>query len=469
MPIHAKTFKTYSRSHVAKGFYHGLLEIYSGVWEQTIQSTNPPVNAATVVLTSRDYGGLGWVSATATVNGQIITANVAATSATEASLPIDLNGDFIPDAYQPSAINPHADAEPNVYGAPAGDGFSAYEEYRGFVENLANSCAPGCIFHTRTNSATAQDAFIVDPHSFYQDYGTILRTKTPFVFHTLSLDLANPNNASDARDGVGLLRRGYVDHVSSIYAFVLVEDNTIGTGVLGQAGSLKNDGIAVKISTNNISAGATTEPIGYDTLFQQTVVHEVGHKLKLQHYHEARPVEPTLAGGTTAAALATNPSLLPLSRYAPCYVPICGPATPPTTGQDGINQKFYVWHQVEHLSSGGIRRQGQIALLVGVNGQIVSVGDLASISPYVGSNQADGFLNSSGTSLIYQYTVLWPQTLPSPATYIEVNLQRFKIMDFTARKTVDDSGNSTSALSYWQFAPDDLSSMVLCGESACPQ
>jgi hypothetical protein len=171
-------------------------------WTQTIQTAQPGTSAD-VWVTSHDYGGYGNVVATATVDGYTITALVPQIQWPAAQIPIDANQDYIPDAQEQiywgvPTIDPSADAEPNGNGAPAGDGFSAFEEYRGFVVVSAYSCAPGCTFRQRTNPISDQDVFIVDTTSssgsggLYENFGSILSSSTPFVYHSLSLDLGNP-------------------------------------------------------------------------------------------------------------------------------------------------------------------------------------------------------------------------------------------------------------------------------------
>ncbi len=448
-----------------------------GQWEQTIQ-TNPAVNSANVWVSSRDYGGYGSVTATATINGVTVSAQVNGQNL-PAALPVDVNGDYIADAWEQQMqlpmIDPSADAEVNSNGAPPGDGFSGFEEYRGFVLIQANSCAPGCTLHERTNPLREQDVFVADPNGLFELYGFSLTNETPFVYHALSIDLASPLDTStlDPKRGLTNLRRSYTNHQSEIFAIDLVIDNSLGTDsngdpILAAAGTPNNDGFPVTLSVTGISATAMNRGYLFPVLMYQTLAHEVGHKFGLLHYRETRPVEPTLAGGTTQSALIANPGLLPTTRYAPCYLPICGLDYHSGGGNDTIHQKFWVWIQVDH-SGGGARRQSEIAQ--------PQSGDLAGISPSQNGGWAYDVLMSpnpqTDPQMIAQYTIQPnsmnpPQQLPTPPTQIDLWIQRNQIMDYTARLS-----STTNSPGFWHFDPTlDKPFMVLCKTtpqaSTCP-
>jgi hypothetical protein len=466
-----------------------------GLWAQTIQTTST-VNSADVWVTSRDYGGYGWVGATVTVNGTQYTAIVQQTNWPTTALPIDNNQNFIPDACETSkcdsfgggglsTLSASADSDPNPNGAPFGDGFSTFEEYRGFVVIDATLCAPGCTRHIRTDPFT-QDVFVVDHDSVFATYSGILRTNTPFFeYHLLSIDLANPNDkvGLDPLKGVGPLRVSYTNHSSDVFAFDVAVDPqlddqfrcvpqpagqpqsrcVLGTG---SPGNNHNDGFPVRISMRNISDSTRD---GFDTtvLTKEVLAHEVGHKFGLNHYRATRPVEPTLAAGTNAFDLQQGNVQLPALRYAPCYAPPCGVADP-------NHQKFYVWHQVFHKADGTVAVQNIIAQ--------PQTGDLANIGLI--TSLADGTLladTPATTDNIVQYTVpiaFSPQgmqlMLPNPPSQIDIWIQRFELMDWTPRRSmvpVNGIPNMNNA-DAWHFDPLlDLPFMSLCLQESlgCPQ
>jgi hypothetical protein len=58
------------------------------------------VNTADVWVKSLDYGGYGWVQATATIGGQIYPAIVQQTNWIAAPIPIDVNQNYLPDTWE---------------------------------------------------------------------------------------------------------------------------------------------------------------------------------------------------------------------------------------------------------------------------------------------------------------------------------------------------------------------------------
>jgi hypothetical protein len=327
----------------------------------------------------------------------------------------------------------------------------------------SNSCAPGCTRHIRTDP-TKQDVFVVDSGSpflpgsatLFESYSDILKgtavlmATTPFSYHLLSLALANPLNQLDQSAGVGFLRRSYTNLSNAqapVYAVVFIGATPDDANALADAQEIGNSGLPIKYSLERVISASASASFDLVVYANQTLAHEFGHKLGLAHYKEIRQVEPTLAAGTNAGALATLPSPLPLKRYAPCYAP----AT--CVGQD----KFYVWQQIAHNPAGVPVRQNAIAE--------PQTGDLAGISPYVGDRQADGYLfaDTPGTTdNLYQYTVPAGQHLPTPPTFIQLLVQNFELMDFTPRTNA-----GMNNLGAWHFDPVlDLPKM--CLTQPCP-
>ena len=449
----------------------------SMLWYSAIR-TSQPRNSVDVWISSRDYGGYGHLTASANVGGQTILATIGQSSFDHAArLPVDVNGDFIADRWAQSlgltTLDPGADAEINLHGAPPGDGFSGFEEYRGFiVVSQPTACAPNCtaqtlaLSHARTNPVTAQDVFVADPDSLFDNYGNILKDPmvTPFVYHSLSVVLANPIDTVSALGGFNVLRRGYTNHVSNVFAFPLI-NGALAPDVFGNSGGNQNDGNAVTINATAIQLAAAAAGFSPSVLMAQTIAHEVGHKFRLEHYRETRLAAPGLLSGTNASVLQSSPQLLPSLNYAPCYLPPCG-----TAGQgnffDPVNQKLYIWIQMSYPSGGGAKPQNRIA--VPQTGDLQGRPEVTMRLPPASQPPYDGVLlppTSLPANNIAQFTIPGGASLPTPPVGIDLWIQRMKLMDWTARLE-----QAMNGLNKWQFDTQlDLPVMSLCREQSCPQ
>ncbi|MBV8843025.1 MAG: hypothetical protein JO307_09450 [Bryobacterales bacterium] len=413
------------------------------LWTQSVQTMSAQ-NSVDVWVTSLDYGGYGNVSATAGINGSVYNAVVTGSGPVYiAPIPIDANGDFIPDVWEQSlgvsVLDPTADAEPNPYAAPPGDGFTVFEEYRGFIVIRANGCAPGCTSHLRTNPISQQDVFVVDTSSLFESYSQILTNGTPFTYHSLSVDAADPQDtvALDPSRGVLQLNRSYTNNPKQTYALDVLAaslDALAGTNVLGFSGAPRNDGYPVRVDLTHIAASASSASFDAAVLTSQVLAHEVGHKFGLRHYSDIRPVLPPGAG-TTETALIGNPASLPQQNYT----------------QDVGQTQFYVWVQRE-----GSKIQNQPAVDDSGN----QVGDLSGMGTT--SPTLSKILTVSDPTIgIGEYST-GSFTLPQPPSYISLWIQLFEIMDWTAR--LSPAMNSVEA---WMFdRTKDLPYM--CLKLSCP-
>jgi hypothetical protein len=403
------------------------------------------INSADAWLSSRDYGGYGFVTATATVNGVTINATVIGTGGPMAPIPIDANGDYIADAWEntlgvPLPLNPSADGEVNAYGAPAGDGFSAFEEYRGFIvinsgENSPN-CVIGAVCHIRTNPVTQQDVFVVDTNSLFTSFGGILKAATPFAYHVLSLELGNPKAVTDASAGLNFLRRDFTNISNAdrpVFALDILSRAIDDPGTLGTSNGLSNNGLPVLLDLSHIhDAFVSNTAIPENVITMQVLAHEVGHKFGLIHYTDRRPVEPTLTStGITFTDLAANPGRLPANRYGPCY----SSAEQPCYAGTAENDRFYVWHDVARRADGTPYRLGAILQ--------PQTGDLAGLPPYIGDANSDaGILpvladTPTTAANIFMYTLYASSDgsvkvrLNQPLSFIDIWVFLLEIMDQT--------------------------------------
>ncbi len=92
-----------------------------------------------VVVSSRDWGGYGKLTAKVVVSdGAVVSARVEGSGKEQLAIPLDDDGNHIADEWDKSVQGSHssdADDEkfPSGWAAP-GDGYTLFEEYRGFIE-----------------------------------------------------------------------------------------------------------------------------------------------------------------------------------------------------------------------------------------------------------------------------------------------------------------------------------------------
>lgn len=98
--------------------------------------TSEALTAADVSIVARDYGAYGRLSAQVFIDGEWYDCT-SASGAPSVSVPLDDNGNHIADMWERdlglSDARASADIDSGPSGAGDGDGFSNYEEYRGFV------------------------------------------------------------------------------------------------------------------------------------------------------------------------------------------------------------------------------------------------------------------------------------------------------------------------------------------------
>lgn len=118
-------------------------QINSDGTQAQIAPTTPPIVApVTIVLSPHDWGGWGTLNVTATVDGETITGHFRGDPTPDILIPKRQPGRHVADvwksAHNISLTTPDTDdSETDPVGKPGcvGDGFTLYEEYRGFIEN----------------------------------------------------------------------------------------------------------------------------------------------------------------------------------------------------------------------------------------------------------------------------------------------------------------------------------------------
>lgn len=130
-----------------------------GAWsrlEPLVVETAGAPDEATFTVTAMDYGAVGNLKAFARSEDcggiwQPVPLRIGGRDRGAVSLPMDEDGNLMADAYDEYRGDPGRDdeAEPAGNGF-AGDGFTAFEEYRGFMAEGGNCDDPRQVWHART-------------------------------------------------------------------------------------------------------------------------------------------------------------------------------------------------------------------------------------------------------------------------------------------------------------------------------
>ena len=308
------------------------------------------LSTATAVVSSKDTGGSTQVLATVNFDGIIVPVMVTGTDETFARLPIDICGaahgcrpqgdanpwDFygnhIADAWEARRyLDANEDNEAGKGDGVAdsrGDGYTAFEEYRGFVvydTSLIDQV------HVRTNPYTVKDVFLYDYQAFVQGGGDDLwaisadllqpAANAPpsvvaggsFAFHELTkarvpiVDPAGPGGTpvvfpafNRGSAGIAFIPAAhatspgaggtapspivfYRDDAGANLGLRNPDTLAIATGAF----AVDPSPIVIDFARVHAAAMPTiVTPAGnYNILIRQTVAHEVGHKLSLRHSH----------------------------------------------------------------------------------------------------------------------------------------------------------------------------------------
>ncbi|MFN7923779.1 MAG: hypothetical protein U0Q16_27000 [Bryobacteraceae bacterium] len=247
-----------------------------------------------VVVSSLDYGGKAQLKAKVvvkfdgpggleeTINAEIDGAKKA--DATFASIPVDENDNGIADSWEQSfggtgRLRRNEDDEPGAGGAasPKGDGFPAFDEYRGF-HHLTKVGTAVVERWTRTDPKTKQDVFFLDPSGQFRDavapiLGAQGGSNPIHVYRQVRSDQVDSNRAVNFK-GLGI-RDGFA---------VTYQDSSLPGGILGDAGGSRNDGSTpIMIDVAKVRAFSARVQFDPALMLAQVVAHETGHKFGRRH------------------------------------------------------------------------------------------------------------------------------------------------------------------------------------------
>jgi hypothetical protein len=278
-----------------------------------------------VSLNSQDYGGVANLSATVTwfaPNGTFTypipvsypyAPPPCAGTGQFVQIPVDVDCNGIADYWEGQYTNPpgghldpRGDADSGAQGAftPAeyqGDGFSNFDEYRGFHVLDANS-NPTWI----STNPTQQDLFYWDFNNAVVDAQGVNHLANIFgaqtagfmALHRVNAEQAQAKDLSDPTQGVKaplnvnspFLKSGGPQGFAVIY-----QNTALGAGTLGQSGppndltnALQNTGVRpIQVDLKQIQSTAkgymgNWKPFA-SVLLDQTLAHETGHKLGRMH------------------------------------------------------------------------------------------------------------------------------------------------------------------------------------------
>ncbi len=248
-------------------------------------------SSASVAVTALDYGAWGRLTAEMFVNGTWVPARTERGHA-YASIPLDANGDHIADEWlelrgiSRSSASDDVDSAPS--GANTGDGFSTYEEYRGFM-----------VGGTWTDTDPTWKDLFINNEATPDGCGDF--PSTGVICQIIG---------SDEYDGSRVVNfnRGYAT-AGPQKGLVLVSA-MIGNGVLGQTTrAIPNEGTPITLDLGYIAQFnipvVTTEgapPTPLPTARRSVIAHEIGHAVNIDHHgnHEAG----SACGGGVASAVA---------------------------------------------------------------------------------------------------------------------------------------------------------------------
>jgi hypothetical protein len=138
----------------------------TGVWKRTAWDkveTVELVTSISVPVTALDFGAYGRLKAVATPRcgpGKQVKIRVGGQERQFVTIPMDEDGNLIADRMDKYKGDPGRDDDQVPKGnGIAGDGFTAFEEYRGFIRSEGNCSEPKLDFHFRTDP-TKKDLFI---------------------------------------------------------------------------------------------------------------------------------------------------------------------------------------------------------------------------------------------------------------------------------------------------------------------
>jgi hypothetical protein len=278
----------------------------SGPHKWSILESNDESTSVSVNVLAMDYGAHGELQVFVSSKcggGWLRVEPDETTGAAGISLPPDdADGNFIPDSfkeYAGRAALEDNDGEP-VGDGTAGDGLTAFEEYRGFVMQFGLSCPSRFFKHERTNPAV-KDLFVhvADPvlwRASGMGTGGPLESASGVAVHLIcpaqyiddETRIVNFTMQVNAGEGIrgAKLSQDFPQHglhlvneaLSRAYGRSFGRNN--GTPI----GPPRNiDRVAVDVTAISASVG-NVDPMAY---IQRTSVHEMGHAIGVRHHGDA--------------------------------------------------------------------------------------------------------------------------------------------------------------------------------------
>jgi hypothetical protein len=273
----------------------------------TLESTGT-TNRVTVAVTAMDFGAHGelrayvdagcgaWVPVP--IRGHVDPTNAGPMpSAVRLQIPDDSDANFMADHYQRyRGLHAAVDADDQPTGdGTAGDGLTAFEEYRGFMTQVGSVCDPLKVRHVRTDPKV-KDLFIrvSDPilEPIADDFGLLT---------------ASPANAASALSVHTVCPDHYVDDHTRIVNFtmhrnpgegihgarltqerpqhgVYLLDAPLGNGLLGESGGFGPPRNVSRVTVDIAGIRAAYGPARVSDYLRLITLHELGHAVGIRHH-----------------------------------------------------------------------------------------------------------------------------------------------------------------------------------------
>ncbi len=334
--------------------------------------TPKPVDHARVVVTAFDFGAHGQLQVKATDENEAPVPVVFETRR-DAPVPIpkDEDGNTIADAWDEEHGTSGQDAEWDEDDDPPGqrrngDGFTAYEEYRGFRTKDDDSTTKG---HVRTEPKK-KDLFVYDPDGLVAEY---FKPHDPakLVLHFVEPPMIRFNGVARDPDNrwvnfnsrEATYARQYALYVKS---WTMMTDENGGSPIVGEASDkvlsdqltgagpnsfaqpLKciyvvkvSQKVARKMARGHSKDSGQQQNL-FDRVMESSVIHEVGHALGIHHH------VPDASGGVGECAMRYTSADEDKHGQVPKQVRYCRKGeTARTPGKTGgtEDQPVYTWKE----------------------------------------------------------------------------------------------------------------------------
>jgi hypothetical protein len=271
----------------------------------TLESADT-INRVTVAATAMDFGAHGELRAYVDAGcgtwvpvaiREFVDKSIETRSFARLQIPEDTDANFIADHYERYRGVPATadrDAEPEGDGTP-GDGFTAFEEYRGFVTQVGSVCDPAKVRHVRTDPKV-KDLFIrvSDPilEPIADDFGLLT---------------ADPSGASSELRVHTICPDHYVDDHTRIVNFTmhrnpgegirgarLTQDRPqhglhllnapLRDGLLGVASDFGPPGNVSRVTVDIAGVREAYGPARLNEYLRLITHHELGHAVGIRHH-----------------------------------------------------------------------------------------------------------------------------------------------------------------------------------------